>query len=55
MEYHAGRIPNKRSQYTITKAIEKMGGMKEGLLRCYRKNDDGTFRNTIVYSIIQPE
>ncbi|THU41981.1 GNAT family N-acetyltransferase [Niastella caeni] len=45
------REANHRSQ----KAIEKIGGIKEGLLRCHRKNDDGTFRNTIVYSIIQPE
>lgn len=45
------REANVRSQ----KAIEKIGGIKEGLLRCHRKNDDGTFRNTIVYSIIQPD
>lgn len=45
------RETNIRSQ----KAIEKIGGIKEGLLRCHRKNDDGTFRNTIVYSIIKPE
>jgi len=45
------RESNMRSQ----KAIEKIGGIKEGLLRCHRKNDDGTFRNTIMYSIIQPE
>jgi RimJ/RimL family protein N-acetyltransferase len=45
------RETNIRSQ----KAIEKIGGIREGLLRCHRKNDDGTFRNTIVYSIIQPE
>ncbi|MBO9199689.1 MULTISPECIES: GNAT family N-acetyltransferase [Niastella] len=45
------RESNIRSQ----KAIEKIGGVKEGLLRCHRKNDDGTFRNTIMYSIIQPE
>jgi RimJ/RimL family protein N-acetyltransferase len=45
------REANIRSQ----KAIEKIGGTREGLLRCHRINDDGTFRNTIVYSIIQPE
>ncbi len=45
------RETNIRSQ----KAIEKIGGIKEGLLRLHRKNDDGTFRNTIVYSIVQPE
>ncbi|OQP67355.1 hypothetical protein A3860_03110 [Niastella vici] len=45
------RETNIRSQ----KAIEKIGGIREGILRCHRKNDDGTFRNTIVYSIIQPD
>ena len=45
------RETNIRSQ----KAIEKLGGVREGLLRSHRKNDDGTFRNTIVYSIIQSE
>lgn len=45
------RETNIRSQ----KAIEKIGGIKEGLLRCHRMNNDGTFRNTIVYSIIQPD
>jgi N-acetyltransferase len=45
------RETNIRSQ----KAIEKIGGVREGLLRAHRKNDDGTFRNTIVYSIIQPD
>src|SRR5262245_36085840 len=45
------RETNIRSQ----KAIEKIGGIREGLLRCHRINDDRTFRNTIVYSIIQHE
>jgi RimJ/RimL family protein N-acetyltransferase len=45
------RETNIRSQ----KAIEKIGGIREGLLRCHRKNNDGTFRNTIVYSIVQPD
>ncbi|OQP50408.1 hypothetical protein A4H97_00770 [Niastella yeongjuensis] len=45
------RATNIRSQ----KAIEKIGGIKEGVLRCHRKNEDGTFRNTILYSIIKPE
>jgi len=45
------REKNIRSQ----KAIEKIGGIKEGLLRLDKINDDGTFRNTILYSIIRPE
>jgi RimJ/RimL family protein N-acetyltransferase len=45
------REANIRSQ----KAIEKIGGIREGMLRCHRKNEDGTFRNTIMYSLIKPE
>lgn len=45
------RETNIRSQ----KAIEKIGGVKEGILRYHRINEDGSFRNTIVYSIIQPD
>jgi len=45
------REANVRSQ----KAIEKIGGIREALLRNHRKNDDGTFRNMIVYSIIKQD
>jgi N-acetyltransferase len=45
------RENNIRSQ----KAIEKIGGVKEGILRSDRINEDGTFRNTILYSILRPE
>ena len=45
------RENNIRSQ----KAIEKIGGVKEGLLRLDKINDDGIFRNTILYSIVRPE
>jgi RimJ/RimL family protein N-acetyltransferase len=45
------RETNIRSQ----KAIEKIGGVWEGVLRYHRINEDGSFRNTIVYSIIQPD
>ena len=45
------RESNIRSQ----KAIEKNGGVKEGVIRCHRINADGSFRNTVIYSYIQPE
>jgi|SRR5450432_40447 len=45
------RDNNIRSQ----KAIEKIGGVKEGVLRSDKINEDGTFRNTILYSIVRPE
>jgi RimJ/RimL family protein N-acetyltransferase len=45
------REANIRSQ----KAIEKIGGFKEGILRCDQINEDGTFRNSFLYSIIKPD
>ena len=45
------RWTNLRSQ----KALEKIGATREGVLRWYRKNDDGSFRDAIMYSIIRPD
>ena len=45
------RKSNLRSQ----KVIEKIGGVKEGVLRSDKINEDGTFRNTILYSNLRPE
>jgi RimJ/RimL family protein N-acetyltransferase len=45
------REANIRSQ----RAIEKLGAIREGMLRCDRINDDGSFRNTYVYSVIRPD
>jgi N-acetyltransferase len=39
---------NERSQA----AIERLGAVKEGVLRRHKKRADGTFRDTVVYSII---
>lgn len=45
------RESNIRSQ----KAIEKIGATKEAILRFDRLNEDGSFRNTILYSLVRPE
>jgi len=42
---------NIRSQ----KAVEKIGGVKEGVLRKATIRNDGTWRNTVVFSIIDDE
>ncbi|USK62266.1 GNAT family N-acetyltransferase [Peribacillus asahii] len=42
---------NVRSQ----KAIEKIGGMKEGILRNHMIRKDGTFRNSVFYSVIESD
>lgn len=45
------RESNIRSQ----KAIEKIGATKEAVIRLDRINKDGSFRNTILYSLVRPE
>ncbi|MDQ0230156.1 GNAT family N-acetyltransferase [Metabacillus malikii] len=40
---------NIRSQ----KAIEKIGGVKEGVLRNHMIRNDGTYRNSVFYSVIE--
>ncbi len=42
---------NVRSQ----KAIEKIGGKKEGILRNHMIRKDGTFRNSVFYSVIESD
>ena len=42
---------NLRSQ----KAVEKIGGVKEGVLRKHGYRNDGSIRNTVIYSIIDDE
>ncbi|HEY1177389.1 MAG TPA: GNAT family protein [Phytomonospora sp.] len=42
---------NERSQ----RAIERLGAVRDGVLRRHRLRPDGTFRDTVVYSIIAEE
>jgi N-acetyltransferase len=42
---------NIRSQ----KAVEKIGGIKEGVLRKFTTRNDGSIRHTVIYSIIDDE
>jgi len=37
------------------KAIEKIGGIKEGISRNHKIRENGTYRNSVVYSIIESE
>ncbi|MFT3932349.1 MAG: GNAT family protein [Chitinophagaceae bacterium] len=49
-EFHVAH-QNIRSQ----KAVEKIGGLKEGVLRKYGFRNDGSIRHTVVFSIIDDE
>lgn len=42
---------NERSQ----RAIERLGAVREGVLRRHRLRPDGSFRDTVVYSLIRSE
>jgi RimJ/RimL family protein N-acetyltransferase len=44
-------VRNERSQ----RAIERLGAVKEGVLRNYRRNLEGGLRTTVVYSVIAQE
>ena len=41
-------VLNARSQA----AIEKLGAQREGVMRRHLKREDGTFRDTVVYSVL---
>jgi RimJ/RimL family protein N-acetyltransferase len=36
-------------------AIAKLGARREGFLRRHLKREDGTFRDTVVYSVLKDE
>lgn len=44
-------ILNTRSQ----RAIEGIGGVREGVLRSHMRRADGTMRDTVMYSVTRPE
>ena len=44
-------IRNLRSQA----AIERLGAHREGVLRCYQRRQDGTLRDTVMYSVLLEE
>jgi RimJ/RimL family protein N-acetyltransferase len=48
--FHVAHI-NIRSQ----KAVEKIGGVKEGMLRNHSYQPDGSIRSTVLFSIINEE
>jgi len=42
---------NERSQ----RAISRLGGHREGVLRRHTRREDGTFRDTVVFSVLADE
>jgi RimJ/RimL family protein N-acetyltransferase len=54
---HANRVQLKTQHNNVRsrKAIEKIGGVYEGTLRQHMLKDDGTFRSSAYFSILQEE
>ena len=50
VEWHTD-IRNERSQ----RAIERLGATREGVLRQHRQRADGTWRDTVLYSMTADE
>ena len=44
-------VLNSRSQA----AIARLGAVREGVLRRHKRREDGTFRDTVVYSVLRDE
>jgi N-acetyltransferase len=54
---HLNRVEFKVAHQNVRsqKAVEKIGGMKEGVLRKHSYRNDGTIRDTVIFSIIDDE
>ena len=51
------RVQFKTDEHNIRsqKAIEKIGGVKEGVLRNHMIRKDGSLRNSVFYSVIEKD
>lgn len=49
------QLKTDRNNLHSQRAIEKLGAMREGVLRQYQMRSDGTLRDTVVYSVIRDE
>ena len=56
-EMHFNRVEFRVAHQNIRsqKAVEKIGGVKEGVLRKHGYRNDGSIRHTVIYSIIDDE
>lgn len=53
--YHRVEIKTNTQNFRSQKAIERLGAVREGVLRSYSVYDDGSVRDTIMYSIVRSE
>lgn len=45
----------RQGRRTAPAAIAKLGARREGVLRRHMKREDGSFRGTVVYSVLKDE
>jgi RimJ/RimL family protein N-acetyltransferase len=55
LSYGRVKIQTDRRNNRSQAAIAKLGARREGVLRRDRKREDGTFRDTVVFSVLAPE
>jgi len=48
-------LRTRESNIRCQKSIERIGATKEAIIRFDRINEDGSFRNTVLYSLVRPE
>jgi len=62
LQYAFEELHFNRAQFTVAsqnirsqKAVEKIGGVKEGVLRKHGYRNDGTLKDTVIFSVIDDE
>jgi N-acetyltransferase len=55
LHYHRAQLNVAGQNIRSQKAVEKIGGVKEGVLRKHGYRNDGSLKDTVIYSIIDDE
>jgi hypothetical protein len=50
-----GEDPDGPAQRALTEGHIRLGGQREGVLRRHTRREDGTFRDTVVFSVLADE
>ena len=55
LQFNRAELRVAHQNFRSQKAVEKIGGIKEGVLRKHGYRNDGTLKDTVIYSIIDDE
>src|ERR1039457_6615175 len=50
-----GQDPDRPLEHALSGGIAKLGAQREGVIRRHLKREDGTFRDSVVYSVLKDE